>query len=311
MRHLAKSSGPGGAARKLAALSLLPLLGGCVAAVALAVPAMTAVGVVSKDKRDDAREAALAGDPAPSPISPALATGPAPAETPVAARVDIPELGGEFEISRLTDLPPPSGLSAAGGPTAPWREFFAYARDRAERVAGGTLSSSAILSPASAGLMLPQRLECARAESAVIVDLDRGADEFVPEAAARAAPGLTAGLARLRAAGVLVMWISRLDANRVEDVAAALQRTGLDPTGRDPILLTLGDGDRKQSLRQQAAESACVIAIAGDRREDFDELFGYLRDPAGAANFDTMIGSGWFLVPDALAAPGESPQEDG
>jgi hypothetical protein len=116
---------------------------------------------------------------------------------------------------------------------------------------------------------------------------------------------------RLRAAGVLVMWISRLDANRVEDVAAALQRTGLDPTGRDPILLTLGDGDRKQSLRQQAAESACVIAIAGDRREDFDELFGYLRDPAGAANFDTMIGSGWFLVPDALAAPGESPQEDG
>ena len=81
--------------------------------------------------------------------------------------------------------------------------------------------------------------------------------------------------------------------------------SGLDPTGRDPILLTLGDGDRKQTLREQAAQTACLVAIAGDERRDFDELFGYLRDPTMATNFDSLLGAGWFLVPNPLAAPGD------
>ena len=89
------------------------------------------------------------------------------------------------------------------------------------------------------------------------------------------------------------------------EIADALLSSGLDPTGRDPILLTLGDGDRKQTLREQAAQTACLIAIAGDERRDFDELFGYLRDPAMATHFDSLLGAGWFLVPNPLAAPGD------
>jgi hypothetical protein len=53
-------------------------------------------------------------------------------------------------------------------------------------------------------------------------------------------------------------------------------------------------------LRQQASEDVCIVAIAGDERSDFDELYDYLRDPNGAPALEEMIGSGWFIVPPPL-----------
>ena len=266
----------------LAALTLLPLLGGCVAAAALAVPAMTAIGVATRDR------------PAAEPRAQA-------AEPPVTPIADDALAGASVKVLPLTDLPAPTGVTGPAGGSDPWRDLLAFALSRRPDAADGRIAS-AMLSPDAKLDLLPQLAPCERAERAVVIDLDPGAAAFEPAEQLGAQPALADKLDVLRRAGILIMWISRQDPNRVTDIADALLRSGLDPTGRDPILLTLGDGDRKQTLREQAAGTACVVAIAGDERQDFDELFGYLRDPTRASNFDPLIGAGWFLVPHPLSA---------
>jgi predicted secreted acid phosphatase len=115
-------------------------------------------------------------------------------------------------------------------------------------------------------------------------------------------PEIAAEVARLRAAGVIVLWISQASANDVAGVADALRASGLDPTGRDPILLVRNAEERKQVLREEANQTVCVVAMAGDERGDFDELFGYLRDPRLGTAYDAQLGSGWFLVPPLFGA---------
>ena len=267
----------------LAAIALLPALGGCVAAAALAVPAMTAIGAATRDK---------------SPAEP-LAKAEAPSAV-AAVEEEAPADTTSIQLLPLTELPAPTGGEALAGRSDPWRDLLAFALSRQPNADGKM--ASVMLSPDAKLDLLPELQPCQRNERAVVIDLDPGEAAFEPGAELRAAPALADKLDVLRRAGVLVMWISRQDPNRVTEIADALQRSGLDPTGRDPILLSFGDGDRKQTLREQAAQTACVVAIAGDERRDFDELFGYLRDPAMATNFDLLLGAGWFLVPDPLAA---------
>ena len=121
----------------------------------------------------------------------------------------------------------------------------------------------------------------------------------------RAPAGVAAGLAHLRDAGVVVLWISKLPAARAADAARALRNSGLDPRRQDQLLLLRRAQDRKQLLREDASDDVCIVAIAGDRRSDFDELFDYLRNPGSAAGLDAMLGNGWFLVPtlDGAATP--------
>jgi predicted secreted acid phosphatase len=154
--------------------------------------------------------------------------------------------------------------------------------------------------------MTERRQSCPEKQPAEVVDLDDGPVAFSPGTAGLPSPGLTEGLARLREAGIVVLWVSQADANKVREVADALLLSGLDPTGRDPLLLVRNRNDRKQTLRQEANLDVCVIAIAGDRRGDFDELFDYLRNPDAALGLEGMIGSGWFIapVPFEQAAPG-------
>ena len=83
-------------------------------------------------------------------------------------------------------------------------------------------------------------------------------------------------------------------------VAEALKTSGLDPAGSDPLLLVRDHDDRKQSLREDAQRDVCVIAIAGDRKGYFDELFDYLRDPRSGEALDYLLGSGWFIAPPPL-----------
>jgi predicted secreted acid phosphatase len=115
------------------------------------------------------------------------------------------------------------------------------------------------------------------------------------------------GLGKLRKAGIVVLWISQLPAARAAAVAQALRSSGLDPTGTDQLLLVRNPNDRKQLLREDASEDVCVVAIAGDQRGDFDELFDYLRRPWEAFGLDTMLGNGWFLVPSLDAPPAGPP----
>ena len=108
-----------------------------------------------------------------------------------------------------------------------------------------------------------------------------------------------------------MLWVSQASANQVASVAAALKSSGLDPTGADPILLVRNEDERKQVLREEANQTVCVVAMAGDRRSDFDELFDYLRDPRLETAYDAQLGAGWFLVPGPFVSAVAPAGEDG
>jgi hypothetical protein len=275
--------------RCCAALMLVPLLGGCVAA--LAVPAMTAVGMLTHKKRTRAQ---IVAD-LPAANAAALAAVPAPAVATAEPSV---------KLTGLTALPPPSG--GVLGTTGPWQNFAAYALARASGMAEGGKATSALLTPESVLSFRNDMRPCVGQEAAVVIDLDPADAIFAPSTARQVAPGIAAKVAQLRDAGVIVLWVSQASANDVAGVAAALQASGLDPTGRDPILLVRNEQERKQVLREEANETVCVVAMAGDERSDFDELFDYLRDQRLATAYDAQLGAGWFLVPplfEAAAAP--------
>ncbi|KRA81309.1 hypothetical protein ASD76_12075 [Altererythrobacter sp. Root672] len=176
-----------------------------------------------------------------------------------------------------------------------WRAFVDYALGKS-RVLGGPEPVESALLVTGSRLERPDRLPCRSSTPAVILDLDQGTSAFSPSPSAQPVAGLAEGLAQLRAEGVVVMWVSAADANRVTPIGEALRSSGLDPAGKDPLLLIRNGEQRKQVLRDDANRSVCIIAMAGDRRSDFDELFDYLRDPSAAAGLDTMLGDGWFIV---------------
>jgi hypothetical protein len=271
-------------------LAALPLLSGCVAAIA--VPLMTAAGAFSERRRSRAEVVA----DLPAANAAALVAMP---ETVAAAA------GPSMQLTNLTELPPPSGAI----PTAavPWREFAKHALGRAAGLAESGNAVSALLTQESALTFRTELQPCAAREAAVVIDLDPADAVFAPGLAGQASPDIAAEVARLRAAGVIVLWVSQASANHVAGVAEALQASGLDPTGRDPILLVRNAEERKQVLREEANQTVCVVAMAGDERGDFDELFDYLRDPRLATVYDEQLGSGWFLVPPLFGAPALEP----
>jgi hypothetical protein len=200
-------------------------------------------------------------------------------------------------LTNLTELPPPTPFDLTR--SSPWQPFVDYALAQGSALAEAERPESALL--VTDGLLVrPNRRPCVAPFPAVVIDLDQAEAAFAPDSAMRPLPGLAAGLARLREAGIVVLWLSRLPAGRVGEVAGTLRASGLDPEGKDQFLLMRGNDDRKQVLREQASEDVCIVAIAGDQRSDFDELYDYLRDPNGAPGLEEMIGSGWFIVPPPL-----------
>ena len=266
--------------RLLALGALGPWLAGCVAVAALPVLAGGAMFAGGNAKIRAAT---------PRPAATARLAEPRRAEMTA---------GSGVVLTGLTALPPPEAAASAAA-AEPWRRFLAYALDRARQPEAGGARSA--LLEAGSSLELPRTRACQAETPAVLIDLDPGTRPFIP-AAVKAAPppALIEGLARLRAAGVVVAWISGLPADYVAGVAEALRASGLDPAGDDPLLLVRNRADRKQLLREEANADVCVIAIAGDGKSDFDELFAYLRDPASAQSLDSYLGAGWFLVPPPL-----------
>jgi len=276
-----------------AALMMLPLLGSC---VAMAVPLVAAGAIARKQLRS--REEIVSGLPAANAAT--LAALPDPAG----------EAGGlQYQITQLRELPPPSPSDLGAGD--PWQQFAAFALGRAIELAKGEHAASALLTPDSVTSFQNRTRPCRTREAAVVVDIDPGSAVFAADGAMTAAPGVAAPLAQLRDAGVIVLWVSQASANDVAAVADALKASGLDPTGRDPILLVRNADERKQVLREEANSTVCVVAIAGDRRSDFDELFDYLRDQRLATAYDGELGNGWFLVPEVFASTVAPAGEDG
>ncbi len=207
-----------------------------------------------------------------SPASPALVPAPAPrapiARGPVAA---IDTSGGYLGLVSYA-------ISRAGAPDA---------------------TSVGMAIDPSSPLGAPRRGQCGALPPAVLIDLDPGVKPFDPSRS-EATAGLAEALAAMRSSGVTVLWASALQVGETEKVRDALARSGLDPARTDRLLLLNGPGDRKQARRANAARNWCVVAMAGDRRGDFDESYDYLRNPDATIPADALFGAGWFVAPPPL-----------
>lgn len=177
--------------------------------------------------------------------------------------------------------------------------FVRYAQASALGAKGGEEQISAMLSDPVA--LDGQRRRCAAGEQQIaLIDLDPAGGVFTPPATPAPQPGLALGLALLREAGVEIAWLSDLSVNQSGALRTALEQGGFDPRGEDIISLRRDQTDTKQQRKQNLAGIACIIAIAGDERPDFDDRFKYLRTPEAGAGLDPLIGNGWFLIAPLL-----------
>ncbi|MEP3052363.1 MAG: hypothetical protein ABJP48_06405 [Erythrobacter sp.] len=145
-----------------------------------------------------------------------------------------------------------------------------------------------------------ERIPCGELAPAVLIDLDPANGLLTSASIDQVDPSLTEKLAQLRNLGVQIAWITGHSADAAGAIRAMLRETNLDTSNQDEVLLMRYPEDRKQTLRIELAQSHCIIAIAGDTRADFDELFDYLKEPAAALALERMIGDGWFLIPPLL-----------
>lgn len=148
--------------------------------------------------------------------------------------------------------------------------------------------------------LMPTRAACGGTDPTVLIDLDPQGGTFDPTNVRLPTPGLSSALAQLRAMGVRIAWISSNQRDQIGAIREALNRSGLDLDNSDELLLMRYPEDRKQTRREDLAASSCLIAIAGDKRSDFDELFEYLINPEAAASLDPLIENGWFIIPQPL-----------
>ncbi len=308
-------------------------LTGCVAA---AIPIVAGGAMVVRgDSRDDenveqvpAPAMAKVDTPvesaAPGPSSPALAVAGAPVELPSIAGLSdtsgtietvpgaeparagdsfegaFPVEGEAIAATELSPLPAPARVAIAPGLREPlslraYDALYSYVDAQARRDPVEQPRDSALL--ASPALLRPDRTECSIRPPAVVVDIDPGEGTFDPSITPAPNTMLGQMLGAMRQQEIEIYWISALPAVQAGAVRKALGTAGLDPDGKDQLLLMRNGEDRKQERRRELARSHCVVAIAGDTRADFDELFAYLKDRNAAQPLEELVGAGWFLTP--------------
>lgn len=323
-----------------AILAASPLLSGCVAAIpALAATTMMGKDAI-KDKRPDPvrglPRVAIPADPEPvagladpavaemrpaTPIvrtqefadgstvevtmpamrgsTPAVAVVPAEPESSDPAPEMIPVSAPASTLTTAPLSPVVREATSASVTSADYSVFARYAAAQGELPIIGSERRSAMLE--NPGSLTPAAKTCSIQPAAVMIDLDPAGGTLDPVRAMRGDPALSATLASLRASDIAIAWVSSVTADRAGAVRKALVASALDPTGQDELVLLRFPEERKQTRRRDLAKELCVVAIAGDERADFDELFEYLKDPATAAPLDALIGAGWFLIPTPLS----------
>lgn len=250
---------------------------------------------------------------------PALAAAPSAREEPVVINADRASEALQSDlVSRessprpVANVAPSATPRSVPAPTSPIptvndsfaiNQLLSYANQR--QIASGQLPASAMLADRIS--LEPEREECNGITPTVLIDLDPEGGLFDPSTAARPPAGLGIGLARLRLTGVTIAWISANPIGSADAIRLALARTGLDINDEDRLLLLRDADDRKQKLREELAEISCLIAIAGDTRSDFDELYDYLKNPDDAQSLEPLIGDGWFLIPQPLLSERPNP----
>ncbi len=194
-------------------------------------------------------------------------------------------------LTKLRDLPAPDRVQAPAADTSP---LISFALAKAARWRT-TPSPFAVLLVEGARVEHPEFMPCRRADPpAVIFDIDQAGRPLTSASLPEISGIAPAGVERLRKAGVHIIWLSGRSADRRPKLVAALQLMGLYATS-DTLSLSRSPTDRKQLQRWDSAHGYCVIAIKGDKRGDFDELFDYLRSDDSAAAFQPLWGKGWFL----------------
>lgn len=237
---------------------------------------------------------AVAGETGPTAAMPAA---------PAARTVQAPApLGGPATapLAEVQAVSPPA-TQAAPAVSPPVNEqsgfarFVRYAEAAARSARSGDELPSALLSDPIA--LDGKRRRCAVGEQLVaVIDLDPVGGVFAPPTSPTAAPDIALSLTALRKAGLEITWISDLPTERSGSVRTALEQSGLDPRGQDIISLRRAEGDSKDQRKTSLGGFACIVAIAGDERPDFDSRFKYLRSPQAGAAIETLVGDGWFLV---------------
>jgi hypothetical protein len=222
---------------------------------------------------------------------------------PVAPRVTtIPQSFTLADGTRATivsgGLPAPTPADAFATAGRAYDALSSFAAQQGALPVAGSERRSALLADPDA--LAPVTRECSIHPAAVLVDLDPAGGMLDAGAAVHADRALAGKLAELRAQGIAIGWISANTADRAGAVRRALVASGLDPAGHDELALLRYPEERKQTRRADFAKEFCVVAIAGDDRADFDELFQYLKDKSLAAPLDALIGNGWFLIPQPL-----------
>ncbi len=254
----------------------------------------------------------IAAAPRPAPI-PAPAPAPTPTPTPAPVAAPVPAPAPAPAPAAATPAPAPAAQSAALEPLATYPDparpipegqanfarFVRYGEASARQASQGAELPSAILADAIA--LDGKRRRCSAGEQLVaVIDLDPPGGTFAPPANPPKLPGLALGLTVLREAGVEIAWLSDLSTTQSGALRTALEQSGLDPRGQDIISLRRDEGDPKDQRRANLAGIACIVAIAGDERTDFDTRFKYLLNPEAGAGIEPLIGDGWFLIEPLL-----------
>lgn len=263
------------------------LLQGCAAAI---LP-VAAAGVIGKTQVGAARMRTQAAEQQVAALP----------ETARAAVVSTEpaDIASEAEVSPDSAL----ALLAAAGINHPYLPMARYALAQAQRRQAGTEVRSAVLVE-QVSLIEPRAVDCSTRPFAILIDMDEAPGVVLSDGEAT---GFGELLDLLRANGIAIAWLSDRPANLLDADLATL-RAGAVPALRDgDIELFAYPGLRKQEHRWNLAATHCVLAIAGDSKSDFDELFGYLRDPDYAIRLDAWIDKGWFLLPYPLAVVTANP----
>lgn len=288
-------------------LTAVPLLSGCVAAL-LPLAALGTIGKSEIDRAQAKRELVASGA-----IDLAMPVGSVTIGPDNDNAADLPatdnsfsESGGAFEIAELNL----DGDSAAyvsqifqplGSGNSPYADFAAHALKQSVRLAAGESVESVVLVP-RVDIFKPETMACAGKPLAVLIDLDgpTGGDLITAETLYRQ-NGLVAVLNNLHFAEISVIWVSDQPVAASGRISAILNEAGFSHSESDDFLfLDRGGEDRKQVRRWDAARNYCIVAIAGDDRADFDELYDYLLEPDGAFTLNHMFDNGWFLTPPPL-----------
>ncbi|MEP6345342.1 MAG: hypothetical protein ABJ082_05935, partial [Parasphingorhabdus sp.] len=211
--------------------------------------------------------------------------------------LDVVEAGIDRDVADYS-----SRFSGPLGPgTSPYADFVAHALKQSARQQAGEGVESVVLIP-RVDIFKPKTIGCAGKPLAVAIDLDeKNSQDWMEAETLYRQNGLVEILQRLRAAEISVIWLSDQPVAASQKISAILNEAEFSHSESDDFLfLDRGGDDRKQVRRWDAARNYCIVAIAGDDRADFDELYDYLRDPDGAITLENMFNNGWFITPPPL-----------